>query len=80
MGIRDSLVASSVWKPAFKKKLERYPDFSLIELVAAVPYCDACRLGGRMSTLLGRLSGSRYDPLGFDPVSPRSCMIFFLVL
>ncbi len=69
LGIRDSLVASSVWKPAFKKGLERYPEFSLIRLDFAVPTCDACHLGGRMSTLIGRLTGSQYDPSGFDPVN-----------
>jgi len=67
LGIRDSLVASSVWKPAFKKGLERHPEFSLTRLGFAVP-CDACHLGGRMSTLIGRLTGSQYDSSGFDPV------------
>ncbi|KAI6099879.1 hypothetical protein EDD16DRAFT_1657460 [Pisolithus croceorrhizus] len=39
LGMRDSLVVSSVW---------------------GLPVCDACRLGGRVSTLLGR---ARWYPL-----------------
>lgn len=69
-GIRDSLVASSVWLPKFKNALGKYPTFELIPLDFAVPSCDACHLGGRMSTLLGRLGGIPYDNLGFkDQVS-----------
>jgi len=66
MGLRDSLVASSVWRPEFKKALEKYPRFELTELVYVVPGCDACHLGGRKSKLIGRLSGSPYDALGFQ--------------
>jgi len=69
-GLRDSLVSSSVWKPAFTRSLEKYPDFQLVELDFAVPYCDACHLGGRMSTFLGRLSGFQYNKNGFETV-PR---------
>ncbi|KAG5342770.1 hypothetical protein E4T56_gene19393 [Termitomyces sp. T112] len=65
-GLRDSLVVSSVWRPGFKKGLATYPIFNLVPLDFAVPSCDACHLGGRMSTLIGRLSGSPYDPLGFE--------------
>ena len=65
-GLRDSLVASSVWRPEFKGPLEIYPEFDLIPLDFAVPACDACHLGGRMSTLTGRLSGLPYDKLGFE--------------
>jgi len=68
-GLRDSLVSSSVWKPAFTRNLEKYPEFQLIELDFAVPSCDACHLGGRMSTLLGRLSGFQYNKSGFETVS-----------
>ncbi len=67
-GMRDSLVSSSVWKPDFKKHLEKFPELSLIHLDFAVPYCDACNLGGRMSTLLGHLMGSPYDAVGFGSV------------
>lgn len=66
VGLRDSLVASSVWRPDFKKSLETYPVFTLAHLDFAVPACDACHLGGRMSTLNGRLSGTPYDCLGFE--------------
>jgi fatty acid-binding protein DegV len=59
-------VASSVWRPDFKKSLEAYPDFSLAQLSFSVPHCDACHLGGRISTIQGRLAGSAYDPLGFS--------------
>jgi Domain of unknown function (DUF4211) len=65
-GLRDSLVASSVWRPEFRVPLETYPEFDLIPLDFAVPTCDACHLGGRMSTLTGRLSGLPYDKLGFE--------------
>lgn len=67
-GMRDSLVSSSVWKPDFKRNLEKFPELSLIHLDFAVPYCDACNLGGRMSTLLGHLMGSPYDAVGFGSV------------
>ncbi|KAF8910956.1 hypothetical protein CPB84DRAFT_1723119 [Gymnopilus junonius] len=70
-GIRDSLVASSVWRPEFKKSLEKYPGFDLMYLDFAVPSCDACHLGGRMSTLLGRLSDSPYNRFGFEALPPR---------
>ncbi|KAG6890675.1 hypothetical protein C0995_005047 [Termitomyces sp. Mi166 len=65
-GLKDSLVSSSVWRPGFKKALATYPVFNLTPLDFAVPSCDACHLGGRMSTLIGRLSGSPYDPFGFE--------------
>lgn len=68
-GVKDSLVSSSVWRPEFKRSLEKYPDFELVALDFAVPSCDACHLGGRMSTLLGRLSGSAYNRSGFEAVS-----------
>jgi hypothetical protein len=65
-GLRDSLVVSSVWRPEFKRHLETFPEFALIPLSFAVPVCDACHLGRRMSTLTGRLSGTAYDRLGFE--------------
>lgn len=68
MGLRDSLVASSVWRPKFKISLERYPNFELTQLDYAVPGCDACHFGGRKSTLVGRLGGVPYDKLGFDKI------------
>lgn len=65
-GIRDSLVASSVWRPQFKKQLECYPELNIVDLEFALPTCDACQLGGRMSTRLGRLSGHPYDRETFE--------------
>ncbi|KAF8163326.1 hypothetical protein B0H34DRAFT_695018 [Crassisporium funariophilum] len=70
-GLRDSLVASSVWQPKFKRLLEDYPDFALAALDFAVPSCDACHLGGRMSTLVGHVSGSPYNRLGFEKRSSK---------
>ncbi|KAF9533012.1 hypothetical protein CPB83DRAFT_758503 [Crepidotus variabilis] len=67
-GMRDSLVASSIWKPEYKKNLEKFPEFSLTVMDFAVPHCDACNLGSRMSTLVGRLEGEPYDPLGFNNI------------
>ncbi|KAF8447936.1 hypothetical protein L210DRAFT_3391177 [Boletus edulis BED1] len=67
-GIRDS-VASSVWRSDFKKALETHPEFTLVRLAFAEPQCDACHLGGRLSTLLGRLSGKPYDEYDFEDVS-----------
>ncbi|KAJ3903930.1 hypothetical protein F5879DRAFT_957440 [Lentinula edodes] len=66
IGLRDSLVASSVWKPEFKGPLERYPELDLVQLEFSMPGCDACNLGARMSTLNGRLLGEPYDRLGFE--------------
>ncbi|KAJ7582677.1 hypothetical protein C8J56DRAFT_1015417 [Mycena floridula] len=66
VGLRDSLVASSVWRPDFKKPLEKFPQFERLPLAFAVPSCDACHLGGRMSTVCGRLSGVPYRRDGFE--------------
>jgi len=66
-GLRDSLVSSSVWRPEFKKALEDYPDFELTALDFTVPSCDACHMGGRMSSLVGRVGGSLYNSDGFEP-------------
>ena len=67
--LRDSLVASSVWKPHFRKALETHPEFSLTMIDFAVPDCDACRLSGRLSTMCGRLDGSPYDRYTFEASS-----------
>ncbi|CCM02373.1 uncharacterized protein FIBRA_04468 [Fibroporia radiculosa] len=65
-GMRDSLVTSSTWRPEFKKSLDTYPDFETFRLDFATPSCDACHLGGRMSTILGRLGGRPYDRDSFE--------------
>ncbi|EGO21468.1 hypothetical protein SERLADRAFT_440729 [Serpula lacrymans var. lacrymans S7.9] len=66
-GLRDSLVTSSVWRPGFKKPLETHPEFELTRLEFTIPRCDACHLGGRVSTLLGRVSGKPYNKFDFEP-------------
>ena len=67
-GLRDSLVSSSVWRPEFKRALEDYPDFELTPLDFTVPSCDACNMGGRKSSLVGRVGGALYKIDGFEPV------------
>jgi Domain of unknown function (DUF4211) len=75
LGLRDSLVSSSVWRPAFKGALEDYPDFELTTLNFTVPSCDACHMGGRMSSFIGRVGGSLYNTDGFEPVCSLSIEI-----
>ncbi|KAH9951251.1 hypothetical protein B0H21DRAFT_271900 [Amylocystis lapponica] len=72
IGMRDSLVTSSVWRPDFKKPLEKYPELEVVRMDFAIPECDACHLGGRMSTLLGRVSGIPYDRSSFGPLDDES--------
>ncbi|KAI0721002.1 hypothetical protein C8T65DRAFT_631903 [Cerioporus squamosus] len=67
-GMRDSLVAGSTWKPRFRATLDKFPVFELYSLDFAVLGCDACHLGGRKSTLQGRLSGDPYDPLTYESI------------
>ncbi|KAH8106967.1 hypothetical protein BXZ70DRAFT_1028583 [Cristinia sonorae] len=71
-GARDSIVASSVWSNEYKKALRTYPKFEVIHLQFSVPSCDACRLGGRISTLSGRLSGEPYDRLTYKPIGKKN--------
>ncbi|KAI0256818.1 hypothetical protein BJV78DRAFT_1167155 [Lactifluus subvellereus] len=66
-GTRDS-IASSVWRSEYREALERYPDLTLTKLDFAVPRCDACHLGGRLSTVSGWLKGIPYDNLSFEPI------------
>ncbi|KAH9842621.1 uncharacterized protein C8Q71DRAFT_853161 [Rhodofomes roseus] len=66
VGMRDSLVTSSVWRTDYKKSLETYPDLEIYQLDFADPGCDACHLGSRMSTRVGRLSGLAYEPDTFE--------------
>ncbi|KAG2368606.1 hypothetical protein BDR07DRAFT_1325025 [Suillus spraguei] len=65
-GMKDSLVTSSVWKPQFKRPLERYPRFELVRMKFSVPQCEACNLGRRKSTFIGRVSGKPYDKYDFE--------------
>lgn len=64
--MRDSLVTSSVWRTSFKKPLMTYPEFETVHMDFASPGCDACHLGGRMSTITGRVSGEPYDKLTYE--------------
>ncbi|TCD71879.1 hypothetical protein EIP91_000011 [Steccherinum ochraceum] len=68
-GTKDAIVASSVWRTEYKNPLLTYPVFEIDQLQFSVPACDACRLGGRISTLCGRLSGQPYDKQTFEPLS-----------
>ncbi len=58
-------MASSIWRPKFRKALDKYPTFECVPLDISVPFCDACHLNGRLSTLLGRLGGVSYNKIGF---------------
>ncbi|KIM65300.1 hypothetical protein SCLCIDRAFT_1212467 [Scleroderma citrinum Foug A] len=68
-GMCDSLVASSVWSPEFRKTLEKYPELALIRMNDSFPGCHACRLGGRSSTILALLSGAPYDECDFEDLT-----------
>ncbi|KAI0831396.1 hypothetical protein BC628DRAFT_1353507 [Trametes gibbosa] len=68
-GMRDSLVAGSTWRPNFRKALDTYPDLEVQGLEFTVLGCAACNLGGRKSTLQGRLSGDPYDKLTFESLA-----------
>lgn len=71
-GMRDSLVAGSTWRPNFRKALDTYPDLEVYGLEFTVLGCAACNLGGRKSTLQGRLSGDPYDKLTYQVCFPPS--------
>lgn len=73
--MRDSLVASSIWRTEFKKALETFPEFEIYRLEYCDPGCDACNLGSRLSTRLGRLSGLPYDPTTFEVSSMSIRMV-----
>lgn len=65
-GLRDSSVASSIWRPNFKKVLEKYPELEEDHMEYANPGCDACHISSRLSTILGRVHGVPYDRLTFE--------------
>ncbi|THH07442.1 hypothetical protein EW145_g3378 [Phellinidium pouzarii] len=69
--VRDS-IASSVWRPDYKKSLQMYPVFNLTDLDFAIPQCDSCHLGGRLSKFVGRLGGTPYDRKTFQELDPES--------
>ena len=66
MGMRDSLITSSTWQTNFKRVLEKYPVLSVTGMDFAVPGCDACNIGARMATVIGRVSGRPYDRSTFE--------------
>ena len=76
MGMRDSLITSSTWQTNFKRILEKYPILSLVRMDFAVPGCDACNLGARMSKVVGRVSGQPYDRSTFE-VWGRSLRVIY---
>jgi len=69
--IRSS-ITSSVWRPAYRKALQTLPNFDLSELDFAIPQCDACHLGGRLSKFVARLSGTPYDRSTFESLEEPS--------
>ncbi|KAJ1309498.1 hypothetical protein OPQ81_006273 [Rhizoctonia solani] len=71
-GLRDSLVASSVWTSGFKKALNTHPELHIHDLKFSVPGCGACRISSRLSTFKGALSGDDYDRDTFEPKNRRS--------
>ena len=71
MGMRDSLITSSTWQTKFKRVLEKYPVLCLMDMDFAVPGCDACNLGARMSRFVGRVSGQPYDRSTFEVWKPE---------
>lgn len=70
-GLKDSLVASSIWKSDFRSALDYYPEVSVTPLITSVPLCDACHIGGRVATISFRLRGSPYDRDTLLPVDVR---------
>jgi hypothetical protein len=72
LGMRDSLVASSMWRTEFKQPLEQYPVLEIAELDFSVPGCAACRMGSRKSTRRAFLSGQRYYESTYE-VGQRRC-------
>ena len=66
LGLRDSGVASSAWRRAFKHPLETRPYLDLFKLEYAIPGCGACKLGGREAIVYARVRGARYDQSTFE--------------
>ncbi|KAF8311638.1 hypothetical protein DL93DRAFT_2083143, partial [Clavulina sp. PMI_390] len=68
LAMRDSMVASSVWKPEFRGALDRHPIHNDIFMAYSVPICDACRISGRVATIAMHLDGEAYDRDTFEPI------------
>lgn len=65
-GLRNSLVRSQVWRPAFTRALQKYPTLEMEVLQETMDGCEACRLSGRKSTRLAMFSGEPYDEVTFE--------------
>ncbi|KAG8829951.1 hypothetical protein FRC17_005745 [Serendipita sp. 399] len=65
--VRDSQVASSLWKYDFRNALEKRPDITIIP-IDPEPFCDACRRSSAISTQQAHLKGEPYRPLSFQPL------------
>ncbi|KZO95754.1 hypothetical protein CALVIDRAFT_577460 [Calocera viscosa TUFC12733] len=67
----ESLVASSVWRPEFRRVLEAKPKLWLERMSSSWPGCDACHLGARISTIEAHVKGRKWGGLlnPDDPVS-----------
>ncbi|KZT52461.1 hypothetical protein CALCODRAFT_520703 [Calocera cornea HHB12733] len=66
---RESLVASSVWRPEFRKVLETKPKLWQERMITSWPGCDACHLGARISTIEAHVKGKKWGGL-LDPNQP----------
>lgn len=71
------MVASSVWKPVFRKALDRHPKREQRSMHMHSPICDACRISGRVATIKMFLQGDRYDPDTFTGVVRSLHLSFF---
>lgn len=71
-GTCDSLVASSVWKPPFRRALDTHPVYSVDMLEESVPICDACHIGGRVATQSFEVTGEAYNKETYRPLPVRT--------
>jgi len=67
-GTNDSIVASSIWKPHFRKRLDTHPRGKQVLLAYSVALCDACHISGRVATVSFRLKGAPYDRNTFEEI------------
>lgn len=65
-GLRDSLVKSQAWRPAFTHALQTYPILEIEILKVTVDGCEACHLSGRKSSRLAIFNGEPYDKVTFE--------------
>ncbi len=72
-----SMISSQVWKPDFRRAVDTRPTWSAVELKLkkgdVAPRCDACTLGNhKTASMIGTLSGGRYDRKTFRRIQPDS--------